>query len=82
MGDIAFDVDGEPVDFANTFTYRGIMNSGIPNMSFMFGYFRTSWTMRIDLVSDVVCRLLHPGRHYQINYPYRSSPRAQLAWKP
>ena len=59
MGDIAFDVDGEPVDFANTFTYRGIMNSGIPNMSFMFGYFRTSWTMRIDLVSDVVCRLLN-----------------------
>ena len=59
MGDIAFDLDGEPVDFANTFTYRGIMNSGIPNMSFMFGYLRTSWTMRVDLVSDYVCRLLN-----------------------
>jgi cation diffusion facilitator CzcD-associated flavoprotein CzcO len=59
MGDIAFDVDGEPVDFADTFTYRGIMNSGIPNMSFMFGYLRTSWTMRVDLVCDFVCRLLN-----------------------
>ncbi|CAA0094493.1 FAD-containing monooxygenase EthA [Halioglobus japonicus] len=59
MGDIAFDVDGEPVDFAKTFTYRGIMNSGIPNMSFMFGYLRTSWTMRVDLVCDFVCRLLN-----------------------
>jgi cation diffusion facilitator CzcD-associated flavoprotein CzcO len=59
MGDIAFDVDGEPVDFANTFTYRGIMNSGIPNMSFMFGYLRTSWTMRVDLVCDYICRLLN-----------------------
>ena len=58
MGDIAFDVDGEPVDFAKTFTYRGIMNSGVPNMSFMFGYLRTSWTMRVDLVCDFVCRLL------------------------
>jgi len=59
MGDIAFDVDGEPVDFGNTYTYRGLMNSGVPNMSFMFGYLRTSWTMRVDLVCDFVCRLLN-----------------------
>ncbi len=59
MGDIAFDVDGAPVDFAKTFTYRGMMNSGIPNMSFMFGYLRTSWTMRVDLVCDYICRLLN-----------------------
>jgi len=59
MGDIAFDVDGEPVDFGKTFTYRGLMNSGVPNMSFMFGYLRTSWTMRVDLVCDFVCKLLN-----------------------
>ncbi len=59
MGDIAFDVDGEPVDFGQTFTYRGLMNSGLPNMVSMFGYLRTSWTMRVDLVSDLVCRLLN-----------------------
>ena len=59
MGDVAFDLDGEPVDFSSTFTYRGIMNSGIPNMAFMFGYLRTSWTMRVDLVSDFVCKLLN-----------------------
>tara|TARA_B110000503_G_scaffold22699_2_gene35307 strand:- start:4095 stop:5597 length:1503 start_codon:yes stop_codon:yes gene_type:complete len=59
MGDIVFDVDGEPVNFADTFTYRGIMNSGIPNMSFMFGYLRTSWTMRVDLVCAYVCKLLN-----------------------
>jgi cation diffusion facilitator CzcD-associated flavoprotein CzcO len=59
MGDIAFDVDGEPVDFAKTFTYRGFMNSGVPNMAYMFGYLRTSWTTRVDLVCDVVCRLLN-----------------------
>ena len=58
MGDINFAVDGEPVDFGNTFTYRGFMNSGVPNMVCMFGYLRTSWTMRVDLVFDVVCRML------------------------
>ena len=59
MGDIAFDVDGQPVDFANTFTYHGFMNSGVPNMATMFGYLRTSWTMRVDLLADLVCRLLN-----------------------
>lgn len=59
MGEMAFDVDGEPVDFANTFTYRGMMNSGVPNMSFMFGYLRTSWTMRVDLVCAYICKLLN-----------------------
>ena len=59
MGDIAFDVNGEAVDFGSTFTYRGVMNSGVPNMAFMFGYLRTSWTMRVDLVCDFVCKLLN-----------------------
>ena len=59
MGVIAFDVDGQAVDFSQTFSYRGIMNSGIPNMAMMFGYLRTSWTMRVDLVCDFVCRLLN-----------------------
>ncbi len=59
MGDIAFDLDGEPVDFARTFTYHGFMNSGLPNMASIFGYLRTSWTMRVDLLCDLVCRLLN-----------------------
>ncbi len=59
MGDIPFEVDGEAVDFADTFTWRGVMSSGVPNMCSMFGYLRTSWTMRVDLVSDLVCRLLN-----------------------
>jgi cation diffusion facilitator CzcD-associated flavoprotein CzcO len=59
MGDIAFDIDGKAVDFSQTYTYRGLMNAGVPNMSFMFGYLRTSWTMRVDLVCDFVCRLLN-----------------------
>jgi cation diffusion facilitator CzcD-associated flavoprotein CzcO len=59
MGDIAFDVNGQEIDFGNEFTFRGIMTSGVPNMAFMFGYLRTSWTMRVDLVCDYVCRVLN-----------------------
>jgi cation diffusion facilitator CzcD-associated flavoprotein CzcO len=59
MGDVPFVVDGNPVDFARTVTYRGMMCTGVPNMVWIFGYFRASWTLRVDLVADFVCRLLN-----------------------
>jgi len=58
LGDIAFEVDGKPLDFHETVTYRGMMFTGLPNMVWVFGYFRASWTLRADLVADFVCRLL------------------------
>ena len=57
-GDIAFSVDGRPVDFADTVTYRGMMFTGIPNLLWVMGYFRASWTLRVDLLGDFVTRLL------------------------
>jgi cation diffusion facilitator CzcD-associated flavoprotein CzcO len=58
LGDIDFSIDGKPLDFSKTVTYRGMMFTGIPNMAWVFGYFRASWTLRVDLVADFVCRLL------------------------
>lgn len=58
LGDIVFMIDGKPLDFSKTVTYRGMMFTGIPNMVWIFGYFRASWTLRVDLVADFVCRLL------------------------
>jgi monooxygenase len=58
FGDIPFTVDGEAVDFTQRITWRGIMISGVPNMAYVFGYFRHSWTLRADLVSDLVIRLM------------------------
>jgi monooxygenase len=57
FGDVAFAVDGEPVDFTRRVTWRGIMISGVPNMAYIFGYLRHSWTLRVDLVCDLLTRL-------------------------
>ena len=51
LGDIAFTIDGEPLDFSKTVTYRGMMFTGVPNMVWVFGYFRASWTLRADLLA-------------------------------
>ena len=59
FGDIAFSVDDRPVDFSESVTYRGLMFTGLPNLAYVFGYFRHSWTLRADLICDFVCRLLN-----------------------
>jgi cation diffusion facilitator CzcD-associated flavoprotein CzcO len=59
LGDIAFTIDGKPLNFADTVTYRGMMFTGMPNLVWVFGYFRASWTLRADLIGDFVCRLLN-----------------------
>ncbi|MBU3688358.1 MAG: FAD-containing monooxygenase EthA [Acidimicrobiales bacterium mtb01] len=58
LGGVRFVVDGQPVDFAETVSYRGMMFTDVPNLAWVFGYFRSSWTLRADLVADLVCRLL------------------------
>jgi cation diffusion facilitator CzcD-associated flavoprotein CzcO len=62
LGDIEFEIDGAPLDFHETVTYHGAMFTGIPNMVWVFGYFRASWTLRADLIAEFVVRLLHHMR--------------------
>jgi len=59
MGNVAFTVDGKKVDPSDSFTYRGVLMSDLPNMAWIFGYIRTSWTMRSDMIAHYVCRLLN-----------------------
>ena len=47
LGDIDFIIDGQPLVFSDTVTYRGMMFTGMPNLAWVFGYFRASWTLRV-----------------------------------
>ncbi len=58
LGGVEFSIDGIPIDFAATFTYKGMMYSDVPNLVQTFGYINASWTLRADLTSEYVCRLL------------------------
>ncbi len=62
FGDIGFAVDGEPMNLSESVTYRGMMFTGAPNMAWIIGYFRSSWTLRVDLVAEFVCRLIEHMR--------------------
>ena len=57
LGDIAFTVDGRPVDFSKTLGYKGMMFSGVPNLIYTFGYTNSSWTLKADLTANYASRL-------------------------
>jgi cation diffusion facilitator CzcD-associated flavoprotein CzcO len=59
LGGARFEVDGEPVSFPDTFTYKGMMYSDVPNLIQTFGYINASWTLRADLTAEYACRLLN-----------------------
>ncbi|EID15938.1 flavin-containing monooxygenase [Mycobacterium xenopi] len=51
--------NGMPVELNETMAYKGMMLTDMPNMAFTIGYTNASWTLKADLVSEFVCRLLN-----------------------
>jgi cation diffusion facilitator CzcD-associated flavoprotein CzcO len=66
-------VDGEKVNLPDTMAYKGMMLSGVPNFAYVIGYTNASWTLKADLVSEYVCRLLVHMREraYDVVVPER-----------
>ena len=59
LGGVQLSVDGEPILFSDTYTYKGMMYSDVPNLVQTFGYINASWTLRADLTAEYTCRLLN-----------------------
>jgi cation diffusion facilitator CzcD-associated flavoprotein CzcO len=63
-GGIAVEVDGRPVDLGQTYVYKGFMLSDVPNLAMCVGYTNASWTLRADISSQEVCKVInHLDRH-------------------
>jgi len=58
-GGVEYRIDGRPIDFTEHYIYRGMMFSDLPNMAFTVGYTNSSWTLKVDLTANYVCRLLN-----------------------
>jgi len=51
-------IDGVKHETGKAYAYKGTMLSDVPNLAFVFGYTNASWTLRADLISAYVCRLV------------------------
>ena len=79
LGGMELVVDGEPVDISQKMAYKGMMLSGVPNCAFTVGYTNASWTLKADLTSEYVCRVLaHMDAHgYRKSVPELSDPSVE-----
>lgn len=59
MNGVNVSIDGARVDPGKLLNYKGVMLSNVPNMAVTFGYTNASWTLKADLTSEYVCRLLN-----------------------
>jgi cation diffusion facilitator CzcD-associated flavoprotein CzcO len=76
LGEMDFTVDGQPVDFSKSWTYKGLMYSAVPNLISTFGYINASWTLRADLTAEYLCRLL---RHLDETGTHQATPRLRAS---
>ena len=59
MDGLQLTIDGQPTDMSKTMAYKGMMFSDVPNLAAAFGYTNASWTLKCDLTSEYVCKLLN-----------------------
>lgn len=79
LGGIDVVVDGKAVKFSETTNYKGVMFSDVPNLAVAMGYTNASWTLKCDLTSAYVGRLITymDQRGYQQCTPRLRDPSVQ-----
>ncbi|MFG1795204.1 flavin-containing monooxygenase [Nocardia sp. NPDC049149] len=64
FGGVELEVDGRPVTLSEHMAYKAMMLSDVPNFVYVIGYTNASWTLKADLVSEYLVRLLrHMDAH-------------------
>jgi monooxygenase len=71
--------DGAPVATHELLSYRAVLMQDLPNMAFIFGYTNASWTLKADIASRYVCRLLNYMDAKGISRTTPRAPAGQLA---
>jgi cation diffusion facilitator CzcD-associated flavoprotein CzcO len=58
LGGMKLSLGGAPVEPRETWLYKGMMLSDVPNLAVAIGYTNASWTLKCELTARYVCRLL------------------------
>lgn len=58
-GGATVSVNDEAVKFNERKVYKGMMMSDVPNCVYAFGYTNASWTLKVDLTANYLCKLIN-----------------------
>ena len=80
LGGMEIVVDGQRIEPSKTVSYKGMMFSDVPNLASSMGYTNASWTLKCDLTSGYVCRLLNhmKKKGYDQCTPRKTDPNMQV----
>ena len=59
LGGVKGSVDGQPMNTSKHMLYQGVMVSDVPNMAMIIGYINASWTLKVDIAAEYICRLVN-----------------------
>jgi len=59
LGGIRPTVDGQEVVMKDKVIYKNVMVEGVPNAGMIFGYTNISWTLKVDIAAEYLCRLMN-----------------------
>ena len=76
FGGMALSLDGVPVAANRLLSYKAVLMQNLPNMAFILGYTNASWTLKADMASHYVCRLL---KHMDAKGLAAVTPRADAS---
>jgi cation diffusion facilitator CzcD-associated flavoprotein CzcO len=82
LGGAKISLDGAPVATSRLVVYKGVLYAGIPNLAATFGYLAASWTLKADLTSQYVCRVLNHMRAVGAKVAVPGHPPAGVELKP
>jgi cation diffusion facilitator CzcD-associated flavoprotein CzcO len=77
-GEAQYSLNGVPFQFSQAFNYKGVMFSNIPNLALTSGYTNASWTLKADLTSEYICRLINTmdAKQADIAFPRLADPQS------
>lgn len=73
-GGAEIEVDGRDFTPSRSLVYRGMMLSGVPNLTYNFGYTNAPWTLKIDLTNERTCKLISYMNEQGFDYCVPSPP--------
>lgn len=82
MGGITPVVDDEAIKISESMIYKGAMLSRLPNLTMIFGYTNSSWTLKADMVNEFTCRLLNHMDKEGIAYCVPEAKETDISNKP
>ncbi len=59
LGGIRPRVDGQELQLRDRVVYKNVMVEGLPNAAMIYGYTNASWTLKVDIAAEYLCRLMN-----------------------